>query len=54
MKIYWYTSTQRPPSDKVAGGLYGYEEEPDYETIKKYDLRFVAYETWDKITDRYF
>ena len=54
MKIYWYTSTQRPPADKVAGGLYGYEEEPSYETIEKYDLRFIAHETWGKVTDRYF
>ena len=54
MKYYWYTSTQRPPADKVAGGLYGYAEEPSYETIEKYDLRFVAYETWDEVTERYF
>lgn len=54
MKLHWYTAKERPNADKVAGGLYGYEKEPDYETIEKYDLRFVAHETWDKVTDRYF
>ena len=54
MKFYWYTAKGRPIADKVAGGLYGYEEESDYETIEKYDLRFVAYETWDEVTSRYF
>jgi len=54
MKFHWYTSTQQPPADKIAGGLYGYENEPNYETIEKYDLRFISYETWDKVADRYF
>ena len=54
MKLYWYTSKGKPPADKVAGGLCGYIKEPSYEFIEKYDLRFVAHETWDKVTDRYF
>lgn len=53
-KLYWYTATQHPPADKVAGGLYGYEEAPSYETIERYDLRFIAHETWDEVTSRYF
>ena len=54
MKLHWYTSKERPLADKVVGGLYGYEEAPDYETIEKYDLRFIVHETFDKLCDRYF
>ena len=54
LSYHWYTSTQRPPADKVAGEMYGYEEEPSYELIERYDLRFVAQETWDEVTSRYF
>lgn len=54
LSYHWYSSKDNPPADKVAGGLYGFVEEPSYETIEQYDLRFVAYETWDKVTDRCF
>ena len=54
MKFYWYTAKERLNADKVAGGLYGYEVEPPYEIIEKYDLKFVAYETFDELTERYF
>ena len=53
-KLYWYNSKRNPKADKVVGGLYGYKNEPDYETIEQYDLRFVAYETFDEVCDRYF
>lgn len=54
MKLYWYIARRKPKADKAADGMYGYVDEPDYETIEKYDLRFVMRESWDDVTGRYF
>ena len=55
MTYYWYISRHDPPADKTINfSHYGYEEEPEYEVIEQYDLRFVGKETLDALFDRYF
>ena len=45
---YWYSAKRKPKADKVVGGRYGFKIKPDYETIERYDLRFISHETFDK------
>ena len=54
MKYYWYKAKRRPPADKVVNGFYGFEKQQEYMECQLYDLRFIAYETFDELCDRYF
>ena len=39
---------------KIVSNHFGYEEEPPYADIEKYDLRFVDRCTIDELFDKYF
>ena len=49
---YWYYSRNIPKADVVFSKknlrLYGYENEPEYKFIEKYDLRFIDIATLDE------
>ena len=49
---YWYYSRNMPKADVVFSKknlrLYGYADEPEYEFIEKYDLRFLDIGTLDE------
>lgn len=55
-KHFWYFSKHMPKADVVFSkkniSLYGYIEEPDYEFIEKYDLRFFDYDTLTKVVEQ--
>ena len=55
-KYFWYLSKHTPKADVVFSGknpiLYGYMDEPGYEFIEEYDLRFFDYDTLGKVVDK--
>lgn len=59
-KYNWYKAHQniypRPvlQSVKIISNHFGYSNEPPYEDIEKYDLRFVDVCTTDELFDKYF
>ena len=59
-KLYFYKAHQNTypipklPDVKIISNHFGYEEEPTYEDIEKYDLRFIDRCTLDELFDKYF
>lgn len=53
-KYHWYRSKHKSKADKQVGEHYGYKDEPTYEVIEKFDLRFIDKCTLDDLFDRYF
>ena len=55
IKYFWYFSKHTPKADVVFSGknpiLYGYTDEPRYEFIEQYDLRFFDYDTLGNVVE---
>lgn len=57
-EYYWYTANNGVPECDwlfvKKANHYGFVQEPSYELIEKYDLRFVMMGSWNDLTNIYF